>query len=214
VKKVYIVFLFLLCSNYGFAQTYTVEKVISGDTLRLNNGETVKLIGIEIPEGMEQEATEFVKNISFFIKDDDPHYSLEETEVRLKYDVKKRDEYGRLLAYVFVSLGYSLKDRISLGVPEYIYLMDNKEDEYTVFVNASIIKAGYGKAVPEGGAQPISSEPNVKYAKLFKKLYKKARSKKRGLWKDDDEYVTPEDFEEFEKMLEDDFMEEIKRERE
>ena len=32
------------------SQTYTVERVIDGDTLKLTNGETVRLIGIDAPE--------------------------------------------------------------------------------------------------------------------------------------------------------------------
>jgi len=40
----------LLIATVSYAQTYTVERVIDGDTLKLTNGERVRLIGIDCPE--------------------------------------------------------------------------------------------------------------------------------------------------------------------
>jgi len=73
--------------------TYTVERVIDGDTLKLTNGEEVRLIGIKAPkdEKMGQEATRYLKN-----------WLKEGIEVRLEFDVQREDKYGRLLAYVYV----------------------------------------------------------------------------------------------------------------
>ena len=110
MKKL-IIILLLICTP-AFAQTYTVERVIDGDTIKLTNGETVHLIGINCPESkpnakakrdsertgqdietitkMGKEATEFVQGL---IKPVD--------EVRLEFDVIRKDKYGRLLAYVF-----------------------------------------------------------------------------------------------------------------
>lgn len=48
--------------------------------------------------------------------------------------------------------------------------------KYKVFVNATIIKAGY--------ATPITIPPNVKYADLFQELYEEAREQKMGLWRE------------------------------
>ena len=36
-------------------QTYTVERVIDGDTLKLTNSEEVQLIGIKVPEDEKME---------------------------------------------------------------------------------------------------------------------------------------------------------------
>jgi len=81
-----------------------VVKVIDGDTVRLANGETVRYIGIDTPE------TRIKKN-GRFAKDPQP-FSREATEynralvdgkaMTLRFDVEKRDKYGRLLAYCFV----------------------------------------------------------------------------------------------------------------
>jgi micrococcal nuclease len=118
ISSVYIVFLLLVIFlSTSHAQTYVVQRVIDGDTLLLNNGERVRLIGADTPEtkhprkpvqyfGME--AYQFTKQM------------VEGKDVRLEYDWQRRDRYRRLLAYV--------------------YLMDG------TFLNAEIIKQGYGFA--------------------------------------------------------------------
>jgi len=151
-------------------RSYTVERVIDGNTLKLTNGEEVQLIGIKAPEDdkMGQEATEFVKNLG-----------LEGKEVRLELDVQEKDKYGRLLAYVLIDLkpGPMLElppgtCGTSNGTSNWCLWGD--EDITQILLNARIIGAGY--------ATPMTIPPNVKYADLFKKLYE-AREQKRGLWK-------------------------------
>ena len=121
LRKISFVFIpFLLLTIFipiSHAQTYIVQRVIDGDTLLLNNGDKVRLIGADTPEtkhpkkpvqyfGME--AYQFTKQM------------VEGKAVRLEYDWQRRDRYRRLLAYV--------------------YLMDG------TFLNAEIIKQGYGFA--------------------------------------------------------------------
>jgi len=81
--------------------SYVVERVVDGDTLRLTNGETVRLIGVDTPETVKpnapverlgHEATTFTKE--FLQKGS--------FQVRLSFDSDRRDKYGRLLAYVWV----------------------------------------------------------------------------------------------------------------
>jgi len=79
---------------------FRVTRVIDGDTLVLDNGETVRLIGVDAPEihhpeipiqRFGKEATEFLKRFA------------EGFECTLEYEPNNlRDQYGRLLAYVFV----------------------------------------------------------------------------------------------------------------
>ncbi len=158
-----------------------VTRVIDGQTVQLENGERVRLIGISIPESkpdakaqrdsertgqdlatitkMGKEATEFVKGL---IKPGQ--------EVRLEFDVQEKDKYGRLLAYVYVFVCGPYCD--------YDMPMEYQQSEYEnkiyIDLNATIIKSGY--------AQPMTVPPNVKYADVFQKLYDEARESKRGLW--------------------------------
>ena len=186
-------------------RSYTVERVIDGNTIKLTNGERVRLIGIDAPESqpnnkaksdaertgqdletinkMGQEATEFVKGL---IK--------EGQEVRLEFDVQGRDKYGRTLAYVrrIYDTPEKIKDffKMTEATIKTEYLDDGEtrhnlyfectnepppEATCKLYVNETIIKAGY--------ATPMTMPPNVRYADLFKELYEEAREQKMGLWR-------------------------------
>jgi len=136
-----------------------VKRVVDGDTLQLDNGERVRLIGIDTPEVHQsdklfrdsQRSGEDIRTIqemgrrsSEFTRE-----LVEGKSVRLEFDVEKHDKYNRLLAYV--------------------YLVDDG-----TFVNAEIITNGY--------ASLMSIPPNIKYADKFQRLYQEARQERRGLW--------------------------------
>lgn len=147
---------------FGKSNNYTdivVKRAVDGDTLVLENGERVRLIGIDTPEMHASEklqrdsrrsgqdlntiqklgrrAYEFTRNL------------VEGKRVSLEFDAERYDKYDRLLAYVYLKGG--------------------------IFVNAEIVKQGY--------ANLMTFPPNVKYADLFLKLYHEAREKRRGLWR-------------------------------
>jgi micrococcal nuclease len=171
----FVIFLlfFFSCAQNSKAAVFQVKKVIDGGTLELTNGEKVCLIGVNVPEGSANTAagkktTEFVKKL------------VESKEVLLEFDSQKKDKNGRLLAYAWYEIvPFShIKDML---IPNDYQVeagkWKNKQGYYGtfVFLNATIIKAGY--------AQPVSTPPNVKYAELFQRLYKEAKENKRGLWK-------------------------------
>jgi micrococcal nuclease len=94
-----------------------VDYVADGDTLFLNSGETVRLIGVDTPESHHPE-----RPVEYFAAE--AKAFLEQTakgrEVRLVYGKERYDKYGRLLAYAYLPDG--------------------------VLINAEIIKAGCGFA--------------------------------------------------------------------
>jgi micrococcal nuclease len=152
-------FMIPLGRNYNYANIL-VTRVIDGDTLELENGDRLRLIGIDTPEihqsqkllrdsrrskqdiqtiqALGQRAKVFTRQL------------VERKRVSLEFDIERYDRYNRLLVYVFLKDG--------------------------TFVNARIVEAGY--------AQLLTVPPNVKYVDLFKKLYKEARLNKKGLWSD------------------------------
>jgi micrococcal nuclease len=102
---------------YSKDREYQVTRVIDGDTIILETGETVRYLGIDTPEmGRKgtapefyaREATRYNKNLVLLKK------------VRLEFDVEKKDHYGRLLAYVYVK---------------------------NLFVNSELVRLGYARAM-------------------------------------------------------------------
>jgi micrococcal nuclease len=146
---------------FGRSHNYTdilVKRVIDGDTLLLETGERVRLIGIDTPEMHEsdklyRDAQRSGRDISTIQKLGRLSYEFTKNlaqgkRVSLEFDVERYDKYDRLLAYVYLKDG--------------------------TFVNAEIVRQGY--------ASLMSIPPNVKYADLFLKLYQEARENRRGLW--------------------------------
>ncbi len=137
---------------------HRVAYVYDGDTVKLDNGEHVRLIGIDAPEAHENE--KLLKDVRRRHIDGQTQLAmgrqaakfarsvLAAQSVRLEFDVEQRDRYGRLLAY--------------------LYLPDG------TFVNEKIIREGY--------AYPLTIPPNVRHADEFKRWFDEARGQKRGLW--------------------------------
>lgn len=138
-----------------------VKRVVDGDTLLLEDGKRVRLIGIDTPEmhvsnKLYRDSKKSGEKIEVIQKMGKKSYEftrslIEAKSVRLEFDVEKQDKYERMLAYV-----YRVDDNL--------------------FVNAEIIKQGY--------ASMMTYPPNVKYADLFLKLYQEARENRRGLWEE------------------------------
>lgn len=106
-----------LSSSSNEPRTSIVVEAIDGDTLRLEGGEKVRLIGVDTPETKHptkpveyfgREASAFTKRLA------------EGRTVRLEFDQDTKDKYGRTLAYVYLADG--------------------------TFLNAEIIRQGYGHA--------------------------------------------------------------------
>lgn len=110
-------------------ETYAVEgdqayvtKVIDGDTIELQNGQRVRLLGIDTPETKDprrpvgcfgKEASNKTKNL------------IEGKLVILQKDVSETDKYKRLLRYIFLPL-------------------DNGQ---ILFVNDYLVREGFAKAL-------------------------------------------------------------------
>ncbi len=141
------------------ADIRTVRQVSDGDTLVLDNGEKVRLIGVDTPElhddsrnrqnaRRNQLNAKMVNGFAVQAKRFTGDRVLGRT-VRLEYDWQRQDKYGRTLAYVY-----------------------RQPDDY--FLNAAILQEGYGFA--------YTFFP-FKYSADFRGYEKRAREKKLGLWK-------------------------------
>jgi micrococcal nuclease len=88
---------------------HPVARVVDGDTLLLEGGQRVRLIGVDTPETkhpeepvdpLGTEAAEFVRSL------------IGTGPVRLEFDRERLDRYERLLAYVWLPDGRLLNDEI------------------------------------------------------------------------------------------------------
>ena len=85
------------------SKVYTVVRTVDGDTLEIDldgTAEKVRLIGIDTPESVHPDAsknTEAGKSAAEYVK-----RMLEGREIELELDVQERDQYGRILAYVYL----------------------------------------------------------------------------------------------------------------
>ena len=137
-----------------------VKRVIDGDTLELENGQRLRLIGIDTPEvdtndrlyKQAQKSQTDIQAIMELGKQASRFTCklVEGKRVKVTFDVERHDRYGRLLGYVYLKDG--------------------------TFINAKIIQDGY--------ASLLTVPPNVKYVELFRSLYKEARENNRGLWQE------------------------------
>lgn len=77
---------------------YKIKKIYDGDTVLLENGTKIRLLGINTPEISKRDKVadaggEEAKQ--WLIQ------KLTGTKVKLRYDVERKDKYGRTLAYLF-----------------------------------------------------------------------------------------------------------------
>jgi len=141
-------------------QNVRVERVLSADTIMLEGGERVSLIGLKAPEAPRRARQERRDKYGFVIHEENPVTTIEEQafkfaqnllldqDVRLEFDEVKKDAKFTTVAYVFL---------VNTGQ----------------FANAEILKQGYA-------ALHIVA-PNLKYADILRKAYQEARREKRGL---------------------------------
>ena len=104
----FVLALILLASGCGRVDEYSVfvTRVIDGDTIEIEGGQRVRYIGIDTPEKGEPyywEALEANQRL------------VEGKEVRLEKDVEDKDEYGRLLRYVWLDNTIVNAELVHLG---------------------------------------------------------------------------------------------------
>jgi micrococcal nuclease len=131
-----------------------VTGVVDGDTIDVEVGgrsERVRMIGIDTPETKKPNSPVecYGPEASAFTTALLP----QGTAVRLERDVVGRDDYGRLLAYVYLA---------------------NAEGHATTHVNMTIVEHGF--------ARPLTIDPNSTFARDFARAAGRAERDEVGLW--------------------------------
>ncbi len=165
------------------SDSFTVTSVIDGETLKLSNGEKIRLIGIDVPASSRnvklrndikntgKDAPTLMasgKNAAKFLRK-----LIKNEKIVLEYGAGEKEKSGRRWAYVY----FYLDPHLNMEIPGEWYaelVPATKERQLRVFLNATLIRQGHVlmKIVP----------PNVKYQELFSKLQEEAKTQKRGLW--------------------------------
>ncbi|MCU0666567.1 MAG: thermonuclease family protein [Candidatus Omnitrophica bacterium] len=102
--------------------TTIVKRAVDGDTLLLASGQRVRLIGIDTPETHDspklyRDSKRNKMSVRLIKAMGEKAYSftrdlVEGKRVRLEFDVQKRDQYNRLLAYVYLEDGTFVNEKI------------------------------------------------------------------------------------------------------
>ncbi|GED66469.1 hypothetical protein BRE01_01710 [Brevibacillus reuszeri] len=87
----------------------TVKRVVDGDTFELESGEKVRMIGMDTPETVKPNhpVEPYGKEASNYTKE-----LLTGQKVTLKFDAEPYDKYKRLLAYVYMSDGTFVNEKL------------------------------------------------------------------------------------------------------
>jgi micrococcal nuclease len=99
-----LVLLFLHCT-----QTEQVVEVIDGDTFKTADGEAVRLLGINAPE-LDDPGDDIAKDVLALM--------IYNRQVKLEKDITDRDDYDRLLRYVYVDGICVNAEMVRLGYAE------------------------------------------------------------------------------------------------
>ena len=148
----------LVSMGWGTERERTIVRVIDGDTLELDGGDRVRLIGVDTPEKFE--SAKMDRDAQRSGQDKKTIRELGELASRftqslcegkrcwLEYDTQAKDKYGRTLAYVHLEGG--------------------------TVVNEEIIRQGFGNAYTRFPFRDLEK---------YRELEAKARKEKRGLWR-------------------------------
>ena len=96
----------LIVADFAAATTVTVGKVIDGDTVEIDGGERVRLIGIDTPENKRNRSGKFTPAQPFYLEAKNFLAELlAKQPVTMQLGAESVDFYGRTLAYLYLPDG-------------------------------------------------------------------------------------------------------------
>ncbi|AOE87857.1 thermonuclease family protein [Pseudomonas sp. TCU-HL1] len=100
-----------VCPVPGNLPTYKVRKVVDGDTLRLIDGRSVRLIGLNAPE-LARKGRKAEPYAEAARKRLDELVRVSGGRVQMRVGREPKDRYGRTLAHLYDSRGRNLEERL------------------------------------------------------------------------------------------------------
>jgi micrococcal nuclease len=156
-----------------------VEYVHDGDTIRLTDGRKVRLIGIDTPElGHDGEPDQPLANQA---KARLTQLVMPSSELQLRYDEQRRDDYGRTLAHLFLLDGTNVqRDMLSRGLATALAVPPNLwqlECHLRAETRAQIARRGLW-SLPS--YQPVDADTLTKDERGFRLITGKVRRAGKG----------------------------------
>lgn len=122
----FLLALFLCHASPGLSQGVQASWVPDGDTLHLEDGRKVRLIGIDAPEmATENDPEQYYARESreFLMR------LVQNTPLRLETDAQEKDRYGRVLAYVYLPNGRMVNEELVEQGYAFYYPHSNQDRE-------------------------------------------------------------------------------------
>lgn len=110
---------------------YSVVRIVDGDTIVVNmNGknEKVRMIGVNTPESVSSDESKNCEQGKIASEYTKSH--LTDKQIYLEYDTDKYDDYGRVLAYVYVNNEMYNEKLLKIGYAETMTIPPN--DKYAL----------------------------------------------------------------------------------
>ena len=183
---IYLSFLFIFYTGPSSAQTlYAIKWVSDGDTIVLMDGRHVRYIGINTPEvkhGNKKAEPYGYQAKNFNTK------LLYSRKVRLEFDKERYDQFGRLLAYVFLEDGTFVNKAILEHGLAY-YLPRRPNNRYNeVFLNsqryAMSEKSGIWRQFNEKKGRYIANQRSKRFHQETCPFGKKTKARNRIIFKE------------------------------
>jgi micrococcal nuclease len=142
----------------------TVAAVVDGDTIDLDGGERVRLLGVDAPEvyyeGHDDCSSQESMDCCYGLDSED--WLMEAipagTKVRLEFDLDCYGIYDRTLAY--------------------IWIVDEENPEAEIFINEELLKDGYARVYDSD----VEQAQDIRYLDSFRESQLLAQSNNAGLW--------------------------------
>lgn len=136
-----------------------VRNVIDSNTIELYDGRIVRYIGVDIPRlKVQQEGKWVFRPEPFAVKAREFSENLIlNKSIRLAFDTQEQDQFGRVLAYCFVTV-------------------EENGTKKEVFINKALLEEGLGYV--------FIDESNVKHVDDFFTAQKNAQQSKKNIWKE------------------------------
>lgn len=149
----------------GVGRAEKVARVVDGDTIVLDNGITIRYIGVDSPESHDP-----TKPVEFMSTEATEHNRrlVEGQDLHLEYDVERLDRYGRTLAYVYVDTLFVNADMVRSGCAKVLRIPPNtRYANYFVTCQHQAQEAGRGLWSSSAAHAFVSTQPATDAAKYY-----------------------------------------------